>query len=158
MKFIFEYGNIKLKFNSEKERAVCSQRIHVRYDPERAGGCGRTGKLSTREADKLVHGVDYYWLSRMWADRGMTPPEADIIVCPKNAKEVSSVLKIANYYKMPVTTWGGGGGTQGGALPVGRRHCPGYQADERDHRVQYRFYVYGVGDRRHPHPSGMVCQ
>ncbi len=73
---------------------------------------------STREADKLVHGVDYYWLSRMWADRGMTPPEADIIVCPKNAKEVSSVLKIANYYKMPVTTWGGGGGTQGGALPL----------------------------------------
>ena len=73
---------------------------------------------STREADKLVHGVDYYWLSRMWADRGMTPPEADIIVCPKDAKEVSNILKIANYYKMPVTTWGGGGGTQGGALPL----------------------------------------
>ncbi|MBR6791242.1 MAG: FAD-binding oxidoreductase [Oscillospiraceae bacterium] len=73
---------------------------------------------STREADKIIHGIDYFWLSRMWADRGMTPPEADIIVCPKNAQEVSNVLKIANYYKMPVTTWGGGGGTQGGALPL----------------------------------------
>ena len=25
---------------------------------------------STREIDKLTHGVDYFWLSRMWADRG----------------------------------------------------------------------------------------
>ena len=45
-------------------------------------------------------------------------PEADIIVAPKDAKETSAVLKIANYYEIPVTTWGGGGGTQGGALPV----------------------------------------
>ena len=25
---------------------------------------------STREIDKLTHSVDYFWLSRMWADRG----------------------------------------------------------------------------------------
>ena len=45
-------------------------------------------------------------------------PEGDFIVAPKDAKEVSAVLKIANYYKIPVTTWGAGGGTQGGAIPV----------------------------------------
>jgi alkyldihydroxyacetonephosphate synthase len=73
---------------------------------------------STRESDKLVHGIDFFWLSRMWADRGQRPPEADVIVMPKDAKEVSAVLKIANYYNMPVTTWGGGGGSQGGALPM----------------------------------------
>ncbi|MBQ2733938.1 MAG: FAD-binding oxidoreductase, partial [Clostridia bacterium] len=73
---------------------------------------------STREIDKLTHGVDYFWLSRMWADRGLRMPEADVVVSPKNAKETSAVLKIANYYKIPVTTWGGGGGTQGGAIPV----------------------------------------
>jgi len=73
---------------------------------------------STREIDKLTHGVDYYWLSRMWADRGKRMPEADIIVSPKDAQETSKVLKIANYYKLPVTAWGGGGGTQGGAIPV----------------------------------------
>ena len=61
---------------------------------------------STREIDKVTHSVDYYWLSRMWADRGCRMPEADIIVCPENAQEVSKVLKIANYYKLPVTTWG----------------------------------------------------
>ena len=73
---------------------------------------------STREIDKLVHSVDYFWLSRMWADCGIKMPEADIVVSPENAKETSAVLKIANYYKIPVTTWGGGGGTQGGAIPV----------------------------------------
>ena len=73
---------------------------------------------STKEIDKLAHSVDYFWLSRMWADRGLRMPEADFIVSPKDAKEVSKVLQIANYYKLPVTTWGGGGGTQGGALPV----------------------------------------
>ena len=73
---------------------------------------------SMREIDKIAHGVDYFWLSRMWADRGLRMPEADVIVSPKDAQETSAVLKIANYYKIPVTTWGGGGGTQGGALPV----------------------------------------
>ncbi|MDD3833086.1 MAG: FAD-binding protein, partial [Oscillospiraceae bacterium] len=73
---------------------------------------------STRDIDKITHSVDYFWLSRMWADRGCRMPEADIVVSPMNAKETSAVLKIANYYKIPVTKWGGGGGTQGGALPV----------------------------------------
>ena len=73
---------------------------------------------STREIDKLVHSVDYFWLSRMWADCGIKMPEADIVVSPEDAKETSAVLKIANYYKIPITTWGGGGGTQGGAIPV----------------------------------------
>ena len=73
---------------------------------------------SVRQIDKVTHSVDYYWLSRMWADRGERMPEADFIVCPKDATEVSKVMKIANYYKIPVTTWGGGSGSQGGALPV----------------------------------------
>ena len=74
--------------------------------------------VSTREADKLTYGVDYFWISRMWADRGETPPAADFIVRPGSAQEVSAVLKVANYYKLPVHTWGGGSGSQGGALPM----------------------------------------
>ena len=73
---------------------------------------------SVKQIDKLTHSVDYYWLSRMWADRGRRMPEADFVVAPKDAQETSKVLKIANYYKIPVTTWGAGGGSQGGALPV----------------------------------------
>ena len=74
--------------------------------------------VSTNVVDKITHAVDYFWLSRMWADRGLRMPEADIVVSPKDAQETSKVVKIANYYKIPITTWGGGGGTQGGAIPV----------------------------------------
>ena len=73
---------------------------------------------SVKQIDKVTHSVDYYWLSRMWADRGRRMPESDFVVAPKDAQETSKVLKIANYYKIPVTTWGAGGGSQGGALPV----------------------------------------
>ena len=73
---------------------------------------------STMPIDRLAQSVDYFWLSRLWADRGRKMPEAEVVVSPQNAREVSAVLKIANYYKIPVTAFGGGGGTQGGALPV----------------------------------------
>ncbi len=74
--------------------------------------------VSTRESDRLVNAVDVFWIPRLWADRGEIPAMADSIVRPANAQEVSKVLAIANYYKIPVTTWGGGSGSQGGALPV----------------------------------------
>ena len=51
---------------------------------------------SIRAIDRVAHSVDYFWLSRMWADRGQRMPEADFIVCPKDAQETSKVLKIAN--------------------------------------------------------------
>ena len=56
---------------------------------------------STRPIDKVTHSVDYYWLSRMWADRGCRMPEADFIVCPKDATEVSKVVKIATTTSCP---------------------------------------------------------
>jgi len=74
--------------------------------------------VSTSSAEKLTYGVDYFWVSRMWADKGLRPPEADFIVHPGSAEETSKVLKIANYYKIPVQTWGGGSGSQGSALPM----------------------------------------
>ena len=95
---------------------------------------------STRVIDKVTHSVDYFWLSRMWADRGREMPQADFVVSPKDAKEVSKVLKIANYYKIPVTTWGGGGGTQGGAIPV----CGGILLDTKRMNQIYDFNEKGM--------------
>ena len=66
--------------------------------------------VSTSKTDQLVYGVDYFWISRMWEDRGQIPPEPGIVVYPGTAEEVSKVLKIANYYKIAVHTWGGGSG------------------------------------------------
>lgn len=74
--------------------------------------------VSVRTADKIVHSMDYFWLPRMYVDNGNLPPLADFIVYPGCAEEVSKVLVIANYYKIPVYPWGGGSGSQGGALPV----------------------------------------
>ncbi len=74
--------------------------------------------VSTRESDKITYGVDYFWISRMWADKGQRPPQADYILYPGTAQEISKILKVANYYKIPVHTWGGGSGSQGGALPM----------------------------------------
>lgn len=74
--------------------------------------------ISLSQVEKIAHSVDNFWLPRMWVDRGETPPVADWIVYPGSPEEVSAVLKIANYYKIPVTPWGGGAGSQGGAMPV----------------------------------------
>ena len=74
--------------------------------------------LSRRDSDKIAYGVDYFWIGRMWADKGRALPAPEFIVRPGSADEVSRVLRIANYYKIPVYTWGGGSGSQGGALPM----------------------------------------
>lgn len=74
--------------------------------------------VSTNMGDKLAYATDYFWVPRMIIDRGGQPALPDCIVRPASAEEVSKILKIANYYKIPVQTWGGGSGSQGGALPM----------------------------------------
>ena len=72
--------------------------------------------VSTKDSDRATYGVDYFWIGRMWVDHGLTPPMPDIIVRPGCTEEVSKILKIANYYKIPVNIWGGGSGSQGGKI------------------------------------------
>jgi len=74
--------------------------------------------VSVRDSDKLAYSVDYYWISELWHDRSRSIPTADFIVHPQNTEHVSKILVLANEYKLPVTVWGGGGGSQGGALAV----------------------------------------
>ena len=62
--------------------------------------------VSTKDSDRATYGVDYFWIGRMWVDHGLTPPMPDIIVRPGCTEEVSKILKIANYYKIPVNIWG----------------------------------------------------
>ena len=74
--------------------------------------------VSIKESDRIAYSVDYYWVPELWHDRGLTGPSPDYIVFPSSAEEISKVLVIANEYKIPVTVWGGGGGSQGGAIAV----------------------------------------
>ena len=41
--------------------------------------------VSVSASDKLSYGVDYFWISRMWVDKGRTPPQPDIIVRPSRS-------------------------------------------------------------------------
>lgn len=74
--------------------------------------------VSILNGDKLAYATDYFWVARMMVDKGGEVSLPDFVVRPGSAEEVSKVLKIANYYKIPVQTWGGGSGSQGGALPL----------------------------------------
>lgn len=74
--------------------------------------------VSTRETDRLVYSTDWSWMAQMWLDRGLLPGKPDFVVHPGSAEEISAILKIANSYGVPVVPWGGGSGTQGGAVPT----------------------------------------
>ena len=74
--------------------------------------------VQSDDSQKLGHSIDYYWVPEVWHDRGQTMSAPDFVVQPANAKEVSEILKLANTYHIPVTPWGGGSGSQGGALPI----------------------------------------
>ena len=74
--------------------------------------------VSTRETDRLVYSVDAYWMPQLWLDRGGKPAQAAAIVSPGSVEEIAQLLAIANRARVPVVPWGGGSGTQGGALPI----------------------------------------
>jgi len=51
-----------------------------------------------------------------------TPPQyahmPEVVIAPKNAEEISAVVKLANKELIPITPRGGGTGLSGGAIPV----------------------------------------
>jgi len=76
------------------------------------------GNVSTRGSDKMSYSVDNFFVPRMWVEKGQKPESADFIVHVETAKQISDIMKIANYYRIPVIAWGGGSGSQGGSLPI----------------------------------------
>jgi alkyldihydroxyacetonephosphate synthase len=72
----------------------------------------------TAEADRMIYGVDYFWLPRMLIDRGQTPPLPDFVVLPETVEQLSAIVRLANVYHLPLIPWGGGSGSQGGVSPV----------------------------------------
>ena len=74
--------------------------------------------ISVDESDKFVYSTDWSWMPQMWLDRGERLPTPDYILHPGSPEEISEILKVANKYRIPVIPWGGGSGTQGGALPL----------------------------------------
>jgi alkyldihydroxyacetonephosphate synthase len=74
--------------------------------------------VSVDKTDRLIYSTDWSWMPQMWLDRGEELKPPDYIVHPGTPEEISHILEIANKYRIPVIPFGGGSGTQGGALPV----------------------------------------
>lgn len=91
--------------------------LALMVESELAGIVGREN-ISLNQRDKLAYACDYYWVPRAWVDRGHRPVSADFIVHAENSSQVSQILKVANQYRIPVVPYGGGSGSQGGALPI----------------------------------------
>ncbi|GAB1420580.1 FAD-binding oxidoreductase [Anaerolineales bacterium] len=74
--------------------------------------------ISSKESDRLVYSTDWFWLPQMWLDRGERLQPPDYIVYPTSAEQISEIMRIANNYRIPIIPWGGGSGSQGGAIPM----------------------------------------
>ncbi len=68
--------------------------------------------------ERVSYCTDYYWVPRALLAHGVLPTLPDLVVHPANVEEVAAVLRIANTHRIPVVPWGGGSGTQGGAVPI----------------------------------------
>jgi alkyldihydroxyacetonephosphate synthase len=62
--------------------------------------------------------ADTYWPALHAAAAGRPLARPDVVVRPKTEEDVAVVLAIADAHRTPVVPWGGGSGTQGGALAI----------------------------------------
>ncbi|MCI0679249.1 MAG: FAD-binding oxidoreductase [Actinobacteria bacterium] len=74
--------------------------------------------VSTDPASRFAYSIDTYWVGQMWLDRGHATPTPDVVVRPATPQEVAAVIHLAAEHRVPVTPWGGGSGSQGGALAL----------------------------------------
>jgi alkyldihydroxyacetonephosphate synthase len=76
------------------------------------------GAVTTAPADLERYTADTYWPALHAKAAGTPLARPDVVVRPRTEEDVATVLAIASEQRVPVVPWGGGSGTQGGALPV----------------------------------------
>ncbi|MHC1591258.1 MAG: FAD-binding oxidoreductase [Candidatus Helarchaeales archaeon] len=76
--------------------------------------------LSTDESVRLAYARDCFPLTLLQfrEPQILERPVADVIVWPRSVEDVSKILKFANDRKIPVIPHGGGGGVNGGTIPL----------------------------------------
>jgi alkyldihydroxyacetonephosphate synthase len=62
--------------------------------------------------------ADTYWPALAAVAAGEPLGRPDVVVIPRDDEGVVAALRIASERRLPVVAWGGGSGTQGGAVPV----------------------------------------
>jgi alkyldihydroxyacetonephosphate synthase len=77
-------------------------RHHVTTEPQRRDG----------------YVADTYWPALHAQAAGTPMARPDVVVLPRTDGDVVAVLGVAAAHRAPVVPWGGGSGSQGGALPI----------------------------------------
>ena len=62
--------------------------------------------------------ADSYWKAIAYRDRGTPLGRPQLVAIPTTEAQVALILKAASQHRVPVVPWGGGSGSQGGAVPT----------------------------------------
>src|SRR4029078_2614040 len=76
------------------------------------------GAVITASAELDAYTADTYWPALHAKAAGAPIARPDVVVRPRTEEDVATVLGIAHEQRVPVVPWGGGSGTQGGALAI----------------------------------------
>src|SRR5829696_2862985 len=76
------------------------------------------GAVITAPATLDGYTADTYWPALHAKAAGTPLARPDVVVRPRTEEDVATALAIAHEQRVPVVPWGGGSGTQGGALPI----------------------------------------
>jgi alkyldihydroxyacetonephosphate synthase len=76
------------------------------------------GAVITAPDELAAYAADTYWPALAAKAAGTPLARPDAVVRPRTEEEVAAVLQAAHEHHVPVVPWGGGSGTQGGALAI----------------------------------------
>src|SRR5919108_2549367 len=76
------------------------------------------GAVITAPGELDAYTADTYWPALHAKAAGTPLARPDVVVRPRTEEDVATAIAIADEHRVPVVPWGGGSGTQGGALPV----------------------------------------
>jgi alkyldihydroxyacetonephosphate synthase len=76
------------------------------------------GAVTTAPEELDAYTADTYWPALAASAAGTPLARPEIVVRPRTEEDVAAVLAAADAQRTPVVAWGGGSGTQGGALAI----------------------------------------
>src|SRR6478735_3585573 len=89
----------------------------VEFAPALAAVVGADA-VRTGDAQLDAYTADTYWPAIAARAAGTPLGRPDVVVVPRSEEDVAAVLRVAAAHAVPVVAWGGGSGTQGGAVRV----------------------------------------
>src|SRR3954447_16226663 len=89
----------------------------VELAPALAAALGEDAVV-TEDARLDAYTADTYWPALHARAAGTPLGRPDVVAVPRSEEDVAAALRVAAAYGVPVVAWGGGSGTQGGAVAV----------------------------------------